>query len=278
MIRGCFTGYLVRYEDFCPHSFRMLLLWIVLILGAFTAPLHAAMHGREVISRQEIRDAGISRLSDIVLLADSWSSMTIDGFTRYTQPGVLQPFEGQDYAVLVDGVPIDLQLFDSQMLNRLPFTVSDIDSVEFFNQPGLHEGIFTDRGLIHIHTQQPAERFALGASVRRGYETRDNDTMAGVGDLATDDPDRVGPDVSLNGAVRHGETWLAYSLKREEQPLHGPKMRPRLRTFHPNGDANLGLLSGSTRFGWTMFGGSHRALVGSSTIDPGFLFPPALRT
>ncbi|MCB2200388.1 hypothetical protein KQI63_13350 [bacterium] len=257
-----------------PHSLRMLPLWIVLILGAYAAPLQATMHGREVIHRQDILDAGITRLGDVVLLADSWSTSTMDGFTHFASPGVLQPFEGQDYTVLIDGVPVDLQLFDSQMLNRLPISINEIDSVEFFNQPGLHEGIFTDRGLIHIHTQQPEAGYSLGASVRRGYVTRDNGTLSGVGDLATDDPDRVGPDVSLNGAVRHGETWVAYSLKREEQPLDGPKMRPRLRTFQPNGDAKLGLLGGSTRFGWTMFGGSHRALVGSSSIDPGFLFLP----
>lgn len=257
-----------------PHSVWMIQLWIVLLLCVQTAPLFAGMHGREVIHRQEIRDAGITRVGDIVLLADNWLTASIDGFTYFSQPGVLQPFEGQDYTVLVDGVPVDLQLFDSQMLNRLPISISDIDSVEFFSQPGLHEGIFTDRGLIHIHTRVPGQGFSGGATVSRGYEVREDGIGEGLSGLLGSDPNRVGPDMELHGALSNGSNWAALSFQQLEQPLSGPKMRPRLRTMNPNGTSNLVPQGVSSRFGWEMFGTENRLIIGSSQLDPGYHFLP----
>ena len=55
----------------------------------------------------------------------------------------------------------------------LPINITQIDSVEIFTVPQLHQGIFTDYGLIHIHTKNISQGKSLTLSQSAGNEIGD---------------------------------------------------------------------------------------------------------
>ena len=55
----------------------------------------------------------------------------------------------------------------------LPINISQIDSVEIFTAPQLHQGIFTDYGLIHIHTKNISKGKSFTLFQSAGNETGD---------------------------------------------------------------------------------------------------------
>ncbi len=151
---------------------------------------------RSVMTAQTIRSAGLTRVGDILLLIDDWDINTTDGFTWTTSPNGLSTFRGQEWVVMLDGQRIDLKLYDINNLNMLPIALDQIDSVEIFSIPQMHEGEFTDRGLIHIHTTRPHSGISFQGSFMGGNEIGDPGPYRYT-EFSTPNVDAVGPDISL---------------------------------------------------------------------------------
>lgn len=253
-----------------PHRFmfrhipRTLPIALALVLASgmgLPAKARLLTNGRQVVTAQDIRDSGLTRLSDILLLADDWSAATLDGVTWWASPGGLEPFEGQDYTVLVDGIPVDLQLFDTQSLNRLPLALSDIDSVEFISESTLHEGIFTDRGLIEIHTRRPAPGISVGAR------------LSGGAVVGHPDGGPIGPEGDVTTSRRgDSDTWASLAVTGLQQAVKEPRMAARLATVTSDDPPAQALTGASFRAGWNAFGGQHRFIAGRSRIKPSYFF------
>jgi hypothetical protein len=74
--------------------------------------------GRQVITAEALRRAGVVRVGDVLTLAERWDVTTIDGMTWQASADGLAPPEVGRWTVLVDGVPLDLGLFGALDLNR----------------------------------------------------------------------------------------------------------------------------------------------------------------
>ncbi|NNF07387.1 MAG: Plug domain-containing protein [Candidatus Eisenbacteria bacterium] len=174
----------------------------LLVLG-FLVGLHAACFavskanpGRTVLSGEEIRNAGLTRLADIVTLLPDWSAQSLEEFTWQTSPGGLTTPEEQGFLLFVDGHRVDLGLFGVQNLNRLPLGIQDIDFVEAFSSPMQLGASFSDRGVLHIHTRVPT-RESLAYRTMAGSETGDPGPFRYT-DLSTPNVERIGHDYTLS--------------------------------------------------------------------------------
>ena len=106
----------------------------------------------ELITQEEIQQAGLLRLSDIFLLLNEWDYSTIDGITYQVSPLGLSSYQHQDWKVFLDGVPIDIDIFGTKSLDRIPIELSQIDYILISSQPAVIAGQKTASGYIEIVT------------------------------------------------------------------------------------------------------------------------------
>lgn len=208
---------------------RTMLCWIIAAvlwpLTSLTAQ-NKPFAQRQVITAAMIRDAGISRTGEIVLLIDNWHVTTVDGFTWMAAPGGLAHYQGQNWTVMVDYQPMDLAVFGSKTLNYLPVSIDQIDSVEVFSQPQLHWQAFSDAGLLHIHTRRPRPGLTVSAQTRVGNETGDPGPYIFT-DANAMNVDRIGPDDRYSLAAANERFFFRASLIDYNHYATDPQIRLR---------------------------------------------------
>ena len=150
--------------------FRVLLLVFCAVL---TNRTQAASPGKQVITGEEIRQAGLTRLGDVLLLVDDWSVNSTDGYVWQVSPNGLSSLGRQSWSVYINGQQYRLRTIDRQQLNFLPVTLTEIDSVEVYSLPRLVHGEFVTSGMIRIHTGTPKEGLEGNAHLMMGNETGD---------------------------------------------------------------------------------------------------------
>ncbi|MFC1620025.1 TonB-dependent receptor plug domain-containing protein [Candidatus Neomarinimicrobiota bacterium] len=148
----------------------MVLLFISLVLvsnlGGQTRS--SDVYFKQTISSEMIRDAGLFRIADLLQLVDDWQLSSIDGNTWLTSMNGLSSYQQQAWSVMVDGQPMDMDLFNAVQFNMLPVSLELIDSIEIYSVPVLHKGLFTDRGLVHIYTKTASTGATLKGSINAG--------------------------------------------------------------------------------------------------------------
>jgi len=121
--------------------------------------------GRRVITAEEIRDSGVLRLGDILALVEDWGVTTVEGFTWQPSPRGLGAYGQAVWSIMLDGQLLDANLFGVQNLNRIPVTLTEIDSVEVVSEPALLNGMFATGATIRIHTRRPQPGHSMRARV-----------------------------------------------------------------------------------------------------------------
>ncbi len=208
---------------------RPRLLAIAFLLGAFLPAVGWAAGDGRVLTADMIQRSGMTRIGELLLLVDEWRLSSTDGLTWRASPNGLTPFQRQNWIVLLDGQRIDLRTFDTINLNLLPVDLDEIDSVEVFHQPQLHQGEFADGGLIHIHTVRPTQGLSFQGTLLLGNETGDAGPYRFTS-YATTNVDRLANDGSLvmTFASRH---WYARAgLTVQQHPFSDPAMLERIST------------------------------------------------
>jgi hypothetical protein len=105
---------------------------------------------------QALRDRGVLRLAEILEALPAWERSTVDHRTfRLSAPGLLPLAEGRT-SILIDGIPVPVQLLGSTTLDRLPLGVETLGSIESVTVPGLIGGQFVDGGLLALRTRLPS--------------------------------------------------------------------------------------------------------------------------
>jgi hypothetical protein len=104
---------------------KAFLAFLVIALLAGTA---GDLHARDctVISKKEMRAAGVSRLSEIFRLSDDWDYFTLDGFSYIAGPFTSFDIEKQRWRTFIDGIEYDIDVFDLADINRLPVNTGDL--------------------------------------------------------------------------------------------------------------------------------------------------------
>ena len=151
----------------------LMIIFLILTLCSIVRTEERNSLNRTVITGDELRESGFSLLSDIFMMASEWDAVTIDGFTWQAAPRGLSYDWQPQWVVMLDGQSIDLNVLGTTYINRLPVTLNQIDYVEIISVPQIHEGVFIDGGLIHIHTIKPDAGLSVNLRSNIGNETGD---------------------------------------------------------------------------------------------------------
>lgn len=236
------------------------------VIGAAYAP------ERRVIRSNEIREAGITRIADIVYLIDDWAGATIDGFSWEMSPlgGAGDP--SSRWIVLVNGVRIDSDRFGYSSLGLVPVHAGEIDSVEVTSTPVLVCGELAANGLIHFHTRR-ARGYRIGGAGSTGNESGDPGPYAYT-EFATPNVDRIGPDYSAYGEYGTDAAWARAAAHRYRHYPTDEAVRARNFGIASGDYPQMTLESASGSLGFDFLGGSHRAFIAGSRFDDYFFFKP----
>jgi hypothetical protein len=227
---------------------------------------------RRVIHSSEIREAGITRIADLVFLIDDWAGATIDGFSWEMSPlgGAGDP--SSRWIVLVDGVRIDSDRFGYSSLDLVPVHVGEIDSVEVTSTPVLSGGELAANGLIHFHTRR-ARGFGIGGAGSTGNESGDPGPYAYT-EFATPNVDRIGPDYSAYGEYGADAAWARAAAHRYRHYPTDEAVRARNFGMASGDYPQMTLEAASGSLGFDFLGGSHRGFAAGSRFDDYFFFKP----
>ena len=151
----------------------LVLLFLTNLITAKNVHIDEDFIGREVIYSNMIEKSGLFRVGDILLLANKIRVNTLDGFTWSANINGLSSFQKQNWIILLDGQRLGLNTFNNVNINMLPINITQIDSVEIISVPQIYNGIFTDYGLINIHTKSKSQGTVLTFSQSAGNETGD---------------------------------------------------------------------------------------------------------
>ncbi len=128
---------------------------------------------RDVIYSNIIEKSGLCSVGDILLLANKIRVNTLDGFTWSANINGLSSFQKQNWVILLNGQRLGLNTFNKVNINMLPINIAQIDSVEIISVPQIYNGIFTNYGLIHIHTKSISNGKTITFFQSAGNETGD---------------------------------------------------------------------------------------------------------
>lgn len=237
----------------------------VLLLSSMTDATARALPDRRVITSIALRNAGITRISELLWLADNWHLSTIDGYTWRAAINGLNTFDDQAWTVLLDGQRMDLKAADVINLNALPVDLAQIDSVEIISIPQLHHGEFTDKGLIHIHTRRPKPGLSASGHYFAGNETGDPGPHLYT-KYRTPNVDRIGFDESLTIDASRDNWSARFFLLWQTHTFSDIALSQRVRSTIDEW-AGLNLWSANCRFGLETARGGHELIIGYSFGD-----------
>jgi hypothetical protein len=115
---------------------------------------HTVSNQVQVITAEQIRKTGYTRLSDVLQLADAYIFATATGTSWMLNHGS-QSLLHQNLILMVDGQRVDFQALDGTMaINQMGLSVADIQRIEIVSAAGNYMGEFNARGIIHIITKE----------------------------------------------------------------------------------------------------------------------------
>ncbi len=184
-----------------------------------------------MVTRQEIISAGIVRLSDVLHLADRWSTATIDGYTWHAQASGLSPLSNPRWEIIVDGISAGFGLLGTQSLDALPIHVNEIECAELIARPYVAAGALRQAGTLRIQTRRPNAGMTLGASVSARNEVNDPGPFAYT-PLASENVDRIGPIGTGTIEIRSGGRFARLTGKLDEFHFTDTQVNLRARQLY----------------------------------------------
>lgn len=131
----------------------------------------------QVISRAELEAAGWTRLSELVFAVRGAGRASVDGITVLGNVSGLPTWEttpGRDeWLVLVDGQPVNVTLAGVNVLDLLPVSLTQLDSVTVHHGPAFIAGRMAAHGVLQLHTQRRLAGTTASASHYSGNEVGD---------------------------------------------------------------------------------------------------------
>jgi hypothetical protein len=162
-----------------PFCVLCLVLWSTLYAGAQTDSLyaqqwnrdpvlslqHTASTQRQIITAKQIQATGYTRLSDLLQLLDGWTYTTFAGDKWMMQSNGTGSYSNQNWILMLNGQRVEMNRDEAIDVNKLGFSIADIERIEVVNSTGMYLGEFVQNGLVHITTKKSPE----GLSSRTYY-------------------------------------------------------------------------------------------------------------
>jgi hypothetical protein len=229
----------------------------ILLLSA--TPLHAQRSDRRVLDRAAIARLGWHRLGEIANALPPGSVASIDGFNSELRGSRLGFSQTNDvsatWIVRLDGQLMPMRVGGLWVLDEIPVSIVQLDSVVIAEGPQLTDGRAAVLGTIDLYT-----RLARGASIVADYQHGDETGDPGpyrYTARTTPNVEKLGP--FANGAIAGGTSAAALDLAARYASLNitDQAISNRLGTSFPgyqsdvnasgaSGVATLGLLGGRT--------------------------------
>jgi hypothetical protein len=185
-----------------------------------------AVKMKKIITSEQLQTAGITRISDILLLIDEWNTATIEGYTWLTSPAGLTNYQRNNIIFMIDGKKYDVTSFDIQNFNMLPVTINQIDSIEIFSTPQVERGEFTENGMIHIHTAKVIQGSSLQFEYTGGNVTGEPGPYEGT-KYSSSDLQRIGEDYALTFQYGFKNKYIRSFVIQQQHPFMDPALSGR---------------------------------------------------
>ncbi len=239
-------------------------LALALGLAATTAHISA---GQQIVTQEELIQAGVTRLGDIFHLTYGWIASSTDGYAWDVAALGTALEQEPAWKLFVNETPVDLRMLGRANINVLPVPTTEICQVELHTLPAQIGGVIAPAGAVHIRTCTPQTRMALHSVVDAGNETGDPGPYKYIQEEDTN-VDRTGPTaqgaVALGGQAGH----VRFTGQLDEHHATDLLIRPRVRTLY-RGEKDARIhhralgLDGAARRGW----GSAAAWVAVSRLE-----------
>ncbi|MFQ5571541.1 MAG: TonB-dependent receptor plug domain-containing protein [Rhodothermales bacterium] len=230
--------------------------------------------GVQIITAEDIEQAGLARLSDLFTLINDWYATSVKGYSWDASANGLASLQEASWLLLIDGHPVDLKTFFGQNINTLPVSLSQIAYVEVINTPTFVQGLFAQSGVLHLHTREPERGTSFQGSFAAGNEVGDPGPFRYT-DFATLNIDRIGP--TLQAAVSYGgpTTHLRAHFKSDEHHATDERIRQRVfTTYQGEKSPRLLLTAGGFDLATTGRLGHHRVFGGFARYQDLPFFEP----
>ncbi|MBT5267856.1 MAG: hypothetical protein HOL70_00235, partial [Candidatus Marinimicrobia bacterium] len=169
------------------HRITIILYLICTLTGFLNANSHDTFS--RVVSREELAQAGVLRISDVLALVETWQVSSLSGYLHQTSVNSLSPYGQELLAVYLDGQEITPDLLNMVNLESIPLDVSAIDSIVFTSIPKrMKGGALTSGGSINIYSLRKVANIAL----KLGNETGEPGPYRYT-DRLTPNIDTIGP-------------------------------------------------------------------------------------
>jgi hypothetical protein len=172
------------------------LAWCLAATLAATPGARAQDPTRVVITRPQIEAAGWFNLGEVLTGATGWHRSTLDAVSFFASsdglpPGAAAPGE-PEWLVLIDGQRVTVDALGAKLLELLPLSPAQVESVTVTRVPRLVAGTIAGRGVVEFHTRQPPRGPAIAGAWHTGNVIGDPGPY-GFTPLAADNVDRLGP-------------------------------------------------------------------------------------
>ena len=193
------------------------------LVAGIAAPAAAK---RVTLTRAQLEAAAVARLSDALQLLDEWSPASNDGYTWMPSTRSIVP-RSASWSVILNGNPLDVNVFDATHLELVPVSIAEIDSIVFVDEGAPLGASWDDAGArIEIYAARATAGWRVGVTASGANETGDPGPYRYT-PLVTPNVDAIGPDASL-WLARGTRTWYAsLSGAMMQHPFTDPAMRER---------------------------------------------------
>ncbi len=181
----------------------------------------------QVLTSDDLVRAGVTRLSDLLELADQWVGSSTEGFHWSIAP-VGQSWQASpEWNLFIDDQPVNVRGLNQQGLNELPLTITEICEVHLHSRPVVIGGLVASGGAIEIRRCIPKTGFSLEGQFSAGNETGDPGPYKYT-DKAVPNVDRTGPTGHGLVAAASENLFLRITVATDEHHVTDPRIRPRV--------------------------------------------------
>ena len=227
-----------------------------------------------VITRAEIEQSGATRLGDLFAMIDTWSAVSVDGYSSRASAFGLAPYSSPAWTLFVDGMPVDLTSLAAKNLNTLPLHVLQIDSVSVMNRPVEIAGVFAPGGALVLHTRRPERGWTARGHVSAGNEVGDPGPFRYT-DFASPNIDRIGPTYLAEVSYAKESWFVRAGLKADEHHATDEALDERVRSVYVGiKKARLFVFAPSITAGVNGRHGRHRLFAGTTRFQDLRFFEP----
>ena len=192
--------------------------------------VHAAA-GQQVITQEELVQAGITRPGDLFRLAYGWTTSSTEGYAWDAAALGTAPEQEPAWLLFVNEAPIDLRALGRANLNMLPIPMAEVCEVTLYTHPTQIGGMIAPAGAIHVLTCAPPKGVTLRGIVAAGNETGDPGPYKYLQEKDTN-VDRTGPAAHGTLMLKRPRGYVRITGLVDEHHSTDPLIRPRVRTLY----------------------------------------------